>query len=57
MLCQDAFTSLQDSLLATRVAAEVYQKVLDYPNVILVAESGLDLVKKHEQRTGRKLRE
>lgn len=56
-IIMDAFTSLQDSLLATRVATEVYQKVLDYPNVILVAESGLDLVKKHEQRTGRKLRE
>lgn len=51
----DAFGSLQDSILATRVVVEVYSKELDYLSVIHVAESGLELVKKHERNTGRKL--
>ncbi|KAL4074288.1 superkiller protein 3 [Scleroderma citrinum] len=56
-IIMDAFASLQGSLLATHVAAEVYQQELDYAGVIPVAESGLELIKGHEQHTGRKLRE
>ncbi|KAI6121364.1 superkiller protein 3 [Pisolithus sp. B1] len=51
----DAFGSQQDSILATRVVAEVYLQESDYLSVIHVAESGLELVKKHERNTGRKL--
>ncbi|KIK27908.1 hypothetical protein PISMIDRAFT_27774 [Pisolithus microcarpus 441] len=51
----DAFGSQQDSILATRVVVEVYSKELDYLSVIHVAESGLELVKKHERNTGYKL--
>lgn len=51
----DAFGSLQDSLLATRVVVDVYLQERDYLSVIHVAESGLELVKKYEENTGRKL--
>ncbi|KIJ67566.1 hypothetical protein HYDPIDRAFT_174010 [Hydnomerulius pinastri MD-312] len=56
-IIMDAFASLSDSLLANRVAVEVYLRELDYPSVISVAESGLELVRRHEQNTGRKIRE
>ncbi|KAG6334505.1 hypothetical protein ID866_4588 [Astraeus odoratus] len=55
-IIMDAFTSNQDMVLATQVVADVYLQEQDYPSVIHVAESGLELVRRYEQNTGRKLR-
>ncbi|KIJ18985.1 hypothetical protein PAXINDRAFT_109465 [Paxillus involutus ATCC 200175] len=54
-IIMDAFSSLSDSLLANRIVTEVYLQELDYPGAINVAESGLELVRRHEQNTGRKI--
>ncbi|KAH7888376.1 superkiller protein 3 [Phlebopus sp. FC_14] len=51
----DAFALLPDSLLANRVVTEVYLQESDYPSVLNVAESGLELVRGHGQNTGRKI--
>ncbi|KAF8135619.1 hypothetical protein EV363DRAFT_1321133 [Boletus edulis] len=51
----EGFGLLPSSLLATRIAAEVYLQELDYPSVINIAESGLELVGRHERNTGRKI--
>ncbi|EGN99549.1 hypothetical protein SERLA73DRAFT_159810 [Serpula lacrymans var. lacrymans S7.3] len=51
----DAFTLLPDSIVANRIVADTYLQELDYTSAIRVAESGLELVQRHESNTGRKL--
>ncbi|KAF9245024.1 superkiller protein 3 [Melanogaster broomeanus] len=51
----DTFGSLSDSILASRIVTEVYLQELDYTSVINIAESGLELVRRHEKDTGRKI--
>ena len=46
---------LPSSLLANRIAVEVYLQELEYSSVIDVAESGIELVRNHEKNTGRKI--
>ncbi|KAF9222633.1 superkiller protein 3 [Gyrodon lividus] len=56
-IIMDAFGSLSGSLLANRIVIEVYLKELDYPSAINVAESGLELVRMHEENTGQKIQQ
>ncbi|KAG9316442.1 superkiller protein 3 [Chiua virens] len=53
----DTFGLLPDSLLASRIVSEVYLQELDYASVVGVVESGLELVRRHEHNTGRKIRQ
>ncbi|KAH0827587.1 superkiller protein 3 [Lanmaoa asiatica] len=54
-IIMEASGSLPNSLLANRIVTEVYLQELDYSSAINVAESGLELVRRHEQNTGRKI--
>ncbi|OSD01253.1 TPR-like protein [Trametes coccinea BRFM310] len=49
----EAFSDLNDSVLAHRVIAKLYELEGDYENAIKVAESGLELVRRSEQNWGR----
>ncbi|CDO72766.1 hypothetical protein BN946_scf184994.g19 [Trametes cinnabarina] len=49
----EAFTDLNNSILAHRVVAKLYELEGDYENAIKVAESGLELVQRSEQDWGR----
>lgn len=53
ILEQDAFGHLPGSILAHRIAAEVYEQEYDLLNVITVAENGLALLRTTEQNIGR----
>ncbi|CAL1707991.1 unnamed protein product [Somion occarium] len=48
----DAFDDLSHSILAHRIVAEVYENTVDLENAIKVAESGLELVLRHEKDVG-----
>ncbi|EIN11575.1 superkiller protein 3 SKI3 [Punctularia strigosozonata HHB-11173 SS5] len=50
----DAFTSLNESVLAHRILCEVYTLGADHENAIRASESGLELVGKTEQSWGKK---
>ncbi|KAG8213777.1 superkiller protein 3 [Butyriboletus roseoflavus] len=54
-ITMEAFGLLPDSLLGNRIVTEVFLQELDYSSVINVAENGLELVRRHEQNTGRKI--
>ncbi|EMD32118.1 hypothetical protein CERSUDRAFT_119089 [Gelatoporia subvermispora B] len=49
----DAFTVLPDSILAHRVAADMYAQEGDLENAIKVAEGGLELTKRAQQNWGK----
>ncbi|CCM00695.1 uncharacterized protein FIBRA_02734 [Fibroporia radiculosa] len=51
----DAFGNLQDSIIAHRIVAELYDNEGDLENTIKVAESGLELVLRAEQSNDRPL--
>ncbi|KAH7915212.1 superkiller protein 3 [Hygrophoropsis aurantiaca] len=51
----DAFAFLSDSIISNRIAAEVYMHELDYQISIKLAESGLELLRRYESNSGRKL--
>ncbi|TFK87083.1 TPR-like protein [Polyporus arcularius HHB13444] len=51
----DAFSSLEDSILAHRIIAELYEQEADYQNAIKTSESGLELVRRVEQDWGRSI--
>ncbi|KAH7923951.1 TPR-like protein [Leucogyrophana mollusca] len=53
----DAFAALPDSIIANRIAADTYLRELDYQSTIKVAESGLELLRRHESNAGRKLKQ
>ncbi|KAI0644651.1 TPR-like protein [Trametes meyenii] len=52
----EMFSNLNDSILAHRIVAELYEQEFDYENMIKVSESGLELVRRSEQNWGRPLR-
>ncbi|KAF5386053.1 hypothetical protein D9615_002427 [Tricholomella constricta] len=52
----NAYAAQPNSTIANRVLAELYIAELDYENAIKVAESGLELLSKFENNTGRRLR-
>ncbi|KAF8070280.1 TPR-like protein [Lyophyllum atratum] len=51
----NAYAANPNSMIANRVLAELYVSELDYENAIKVAERGLELLKRFEDSTGRKL--
>ena len=52
---QDAQPRLVNSLIATRLLADVYLREADYANAIKVAESGLELTRRAETNHGKSL--
>ncbi|KAI0371043.1 TPR-like protein [Pilatotrama ljubarskyi] len=56
-IMMDAFTSLNDSLLAHRIITQLYEQDADYENAIKLSESGLELVRRSEQNWGRSLKQ
>ncbi|KAI0674837.1 TPR-like protein [Trametes maxima] len=52
----EMFSSLNESILAHRIVAEIYEQEFDYENMIKVSESGLELVRRSEQNWGRPLK-
>ncbi|KAI0356305.1 TPR-like protein [Trametes cingulata] len=56
-IMMDAFTSLEDSLLAHRIITQLYEQDADYENAIKLSESGLELVRRSEQNWGRPLKQ
>ncbi|KAI0743910.1 TPR-like protein [Daedaleopsis nitida] len=53
----EAFNSLNDSILAHRIIAELYEQESDYENAMKVSESGFELVRRVEQNWGRPLKQ
>ncbi|KAG6862290.1 hypothetical protein C0995_015987 [Termitomyces sp. Mi166 len=51
----NAFATVPNSNIANRVLSELYVTELDYQNAIKAAESGLELLNRHEKSTSRKL--
>ncbi|RDB24954.1 Superkiller protein 3 [Hypsizygus marmoreus] len=51
----NAYSAVSNSLLATRILAEIYLHELDYENGVKTAESGLMLLNVFENNTGRRL--
>ncbi len=56
-LLQEALSSLNDSVLAHRIVAELYEEDADHENAIKISESGLELVRRIEQNWGRPLKQ
>ncbi|KAF7321489.1 Antiviral protein [Mycena kentingensis (nom. inval.)] len=50
---QDAYTSLTNSVIATRICADAYVQECDYQNAIVAAENGLSLLTRNEAERGR----
>ncbi|KAI0322400.1 TPR-like protein [Amylostereum chailletii] len=50
-LMLEAFTNLQDSIIAHRILSETYLWEADYENAISVAEVGLELLRRHARNT------
>ncbi|KAJ7072456.1 TPR-like protein [Mycena amicta] len=50
---QDAYTSLANSIIATRISAEVYLQESDFQNAIVVVENGLGLLARAEVEMGK----
>ncbi|TBU40919.1 TPR-like protein [Dichomitus squalens] len=56
-IMMEVFSSLNGSILAHRIIAELYEQDTDYENAIKVSESGLELVRRVEQNWGRPLKQ
>ena len=50
-LIQESFQKLPDSIIAHRIAAEIYEQDEDYENALKVCENGIELAQRSEKNT------